>query len=228
MGGTDARYLYDKRLQGGATPTYRLELDEYVYVSQGGEMVPVVTVGETEEDRVHLGPCDRIWHTAGNFIIVRKAGTEEYWEIGRDHFARPISEEGRESLRRYFEPRKGPDIIQPSPLYQAAMRLILRERTAQQAKWGEQRHGMAIWNLVLTEEVGEAAQALLKLRSLPLPEETPDPTLAPDARTMARYDAIRALETEVIQVAAVAVAWLEHLIEVRSRTDILPGEVWED
>lgn len=123
--------------------------------------------------------------------------------------------------------KRGFDIIQPSPLTTLAYSLITVERTKQEAKWGTQRHGMAVWNAVAMEEVGEAAQALLKLRSIPLDPDGYDPTLAPSALTMVRLGAIRELETEVIQAAAVYVAWLEHLIEARSTASILPDERWE-
>jgi hypothetical protein len=63
--------------------------------------------------------------------------------------------------------------------------LIRDERTRQDAKWGPQHHEDGKWLLILTEEVGEASQASLQGRE--------DDTVA-----------------ELIQSAAVIVAWLEH------------------
>ncbi len=122
--------------------------------------------------------------------------------------------------------KRGFDIIEPSPLTKLAYSLITSERTKQEAKWGTQRHGMTVWNTVLMEEVGEVCQEILKLRALPLPASD-HPADASNER-YERIVAIRRLETELIQMCAVGVAWLEHLIEVRSRVGILPDERWED
>jgi NTP pyrophosphatase (non-canonical NTP hydrolase) len=75
---------------------------------------------------------------------------------------------------------------------------ILTERRRQDAKWGEQNHADDFWMLILMEEVGETAQAILQAC-----EERGSP-----ART----------KEELIQVAAVAVAWLEA-IERRGEPD---------
>jgi NTP pyrophosphatase (non-canonical NTP hydrolase) len=40
--------------------------------------------------------------------------------------------------------------------------LIHLERQAQDAKWGEQNHLLNVWMLILVEEAGETAQAILK------------------------------------------------------------------
>jgi NTP pyrophosphatase (non-canonical NTP hydrolase) len=61
------------------------------------------------------------------------------------------------------------------------------ERHAQDAKWGEQNHDDFIWTAILTEEVGEAAQAALH----------------------AKFGGHGDLREELVQVAAVALAWLE-------------------
>jgi NTP pyrophosphatase (non-canonical NTP hydrolase) len=58
------------------------------------------------------------------------------------------------------------------------------ERARQDAKWKEQNHRDSVWLTILSEEVGEAAKALLE-----------------------RGD----LEEELIQIAAVAVAWHESI-----------------
>ncbi|MCE5264310.1 MAG: hypothetical protein LLG97_12350 [Deltaproteobacteria bacterium] len=59
------------------------------------------------------------------------------------------------------------------------------EREKQDAKWGSQNHGDSMWLTVLMEEIGEACAAGLQMRS--------------DAE----------IEQELIQAAAVLVAWLE-------------------
>lgn len=66
---------------------------------------------------------------------------------------------------------------------------ILNERKKQDIKWGQQNHNNATWNLILSEEVGEVAKSILE----------------------ARFGNARLEETreELIQVAAVALAWLE-------------------
>lgn len=47
---------------------------------------------------------------------------------------------------------------------QKAIRLCIEERKAQLEKWGHQNHPPAIWHLVIGEEVGELAEAILDLR----------------------------------------------------------------
>ena len=63
------------------------------------------------------------------------------------------------------------------------------ERHRQVLKWGEQNHDDCTWVAILTEEVGEAAKASL-------------PT---------RLGGANNLRQELVQVAAVALAWLECL-----------------
>ena len=78
---------------------------------------------------------------------------------------------------------------------------ILGEREAQDDKWGEQNHPGSMWLAILTEEVGEAAKALLEnFNSPPLPSKYGD-----EARDPA------GLRSELIQVAAVATAWVEAI-----------------
>ena len=65
-------------------------------------------------------------------------------------------------------------------------KLIAKERKRQDDKWGADRDlNDGMWLAILVEEVGEASEAILK--DLPT------------------------LKDEVIQVAAVAIAWLENL-----------------
>lgn len=62
---------------------------------------------------------------------------------------------------------------------------IARERDRQLAKWGEQRHSDEWWYIILAEEFGEVARAMFE------------------------HEADDALEAEIVQVIAVAAAWLE-------------------
>lgn len=69
---------------------------------------------------------------------------------------------------------------------------VHQERVAQDVKWGDQsQHPDVLWNTILTEEMGEAANAVLE------------------------HD-LEGLREELIQIAAVAVAWAEAL-DVRSK-----------
>ena len=68
---------------------------------------------------------------------------------------------------------------------------IVLERSRQDAKWGVQNHDLSKWLLILMEEVGELAQALL--------EENPH------------------WEEEAIQVAAVIVAMIQCYRERKTR-----------
>jgi NTP pyrophosphatase (non-canonical NTP hydrolase) len=71
------------------------------------------------------------------------------------------------------------------------MREIRAERQRQDEKWGEQNHDDTWWLAILMEEVGELAQAMLHSRFG-----------GPHAGTE---------RTELTQVAAVAVQWLEAM-----------------
>lgn len=61
------------------------------------------------------------------------------------------------------------------------------ERDFQDRKWGEQNHHNDYWNGIIMEEVGEAAKVVIE-----------------------RGD-IKELRAELMQVAAVAVCWIECL-----------------
>lgn len=80
---------------------------------------------------------------------------------------------------------------------------IAEERARQDRKWGVQRHSWVEWMSVLTEEVGEAAHEANVL-NWQEPIDTARLTL---------------LRSELIQVAAVAAAAIEHIDEVRSDED---------
>ena len=69
---------------------------------------------------------------------------------------------------------------------------VLSERMSQDQKWGEQNHDDLYWLAILTEEVGEVAQEII----------TPKQDgCFPEDRVV----------KELIQVAAVAVAWVEAI-----------------
>lgn len=74
---------------------------------------------------------------------------------------------------------------------------ILDERTRQNIKWGEQNHDPYRWIGILTEEVGEVAQAV-------------NGAIEGPAETVAeRWGRWQAYREELIQVAAVAIAMVE-------------------
>lgn len=66
-------------------------------------------------------------------------------------------------------------------------RAIKEERARQMELWGEQEHPSSWWLVILQEEIGEACQEMLRGYAAPKP-----------------------LTDELIQAAAVLVAWLEH------------------
>lgn len=69
---------------------------------------------------------------------------------------------------------------------------VMEERIRQDRKWGNQDHlSNEIWLAILTEEVGETAKTLLEYSDLMHSREL--------------------LRGEVVQVCAVALAWLEKL-----------------
>lgn len=78
-----------------------------------------------------------------------------------------------------------------------AIHLVVQERQQQDEKWGLQRHSWPEWITILTEEVGEAAQAANN------EHWHPDGDLS-------------RLKEELVQVAAVAVAMVEHIEELES------------
>lgn len=76
-----------------------------------------------------------------------------------------------------------------------AEKAIRSERTRQYAKWGAQNHEPAIWLAILGEEFGELSQAVLA-------------DLFGKADHGSHHESLRA---EAVQVAAVAVAFIEYL-----------------
>lgn len=78
------------------------------------------------------------------------------------------------------------------------MARILMEGLAQDHKWGEQNHEPEIWLAILTEEVGELAQAMLADRFA-------------DTEPGMHDSHHESMETEAIQIAAVAAQFAEFM-----------------
>jgi NTP pyrophosphatase (non-canonical NTP hydrolase) len=74
-----------------------------------------------------------------------------------------------------------------------ALRAVWQERKRQDEKWGEQNHSPEWYYLILAEEVGEVAQAILQ------------------TRFGGEHGGWKNVAKELVQVAAVAVAMLECL-----------------
>jgi NTP pyrophosphatase (non-canonical NTP hydrolase) len=92
-----------------------------------------------------------------------------------------------------------------TPLVLAA---VLEERVRQDQRWGiagERRLPAGTWLAVLTEEVGEVANSMLEH----------DGELA--GMAFERFSS--ELELELVQVAAVALAWLESLHGIRAELE---------
>lgn len=87
-------------------------------------------------------------------------------------------------------------MLTPESIKSAILGEILDERHNQDEKWGEQNQDDPMWACILMEEVGETTQAIFDRTQCIYSEGTYD-TFS---------DKIR---EELIQVAAVAVAWLE-------------------
>ena len=77
---------------------------------------------------------------------------------------------------------------------------ILSERTRQDSKWGQQNHDDLYWLSILTEEVGEAAKAIN--------DHTHDNL---DTFHGISHIGFNDVHAEVVQCAAVCVAWLEEM-----------------
>lgn len=85
------------------------------------------------------------------------------------------------------------------PATLAVFREVVRERLRQDELWGEQNHAPAIWLMVLGEEVGEATRDALEA------------WVSGSEWAGATHTRLLRYRTELIQVAAVAVAMVESL-----------------
>lgn len=87
------------------------------------------------------------------------------------------------------------------------------ERERQDEKWGEQNHDNGTWSLILGEEFGESCEAALDVRFKD--NWTVEDHFAsdnPEAMIASRKaEQVAHLRDELIQVAAVAVAWVENI-----------------
>jgi hypothetical protein len=79
--------------------------------------------------------------------------------------------------------------------------LVHAERVRQDGLWGEQNHDPSTWNEILGEEVGEVDKAILGIKF---------------PRGQTGDELLDAYRTELIHVAAVAVAAVESLERNRS------------
>lgn len=78
--------------------------------------------------------------------------------------------------------------------------LIKAERVKQDGKWKEQNHEDSKWLAILVEEVGEVAKMVNELY----------PAFG-DVSMVKTYHLHEDLKEELVQTAAVCVAWLEYL-----------------
>lgn len=79
-----------------------------------------------------------------------------------------------------------------------ALAEIDNERENQLARWGQQQHSAAHWLAIAGEEFGEVAQRVCRADIPPIGD-------------IDRRRELRELRHELVQLAAVCVAWLEHL-----------------
>ncbi|MCY9198086.1 hypothetical protein MOE86_15515 [Bacillus atrophaeus] len=77
---------------------------------------------------------------------------------------------------------------------------VLIERTAQHEKWGQQRHNYGDWLMILGEEFGEVCEAMQRNKGWGKKTDAVD------------------LHKELVQLAAVASAIAEQVIEERGLT----------
>ena len=82
--------------------------------------------------------------------------------------------------------------------------LINHELLRQHGKWGEQHHKGTVWLAILTEEVGELAETVLR-------EKLPKSIKHGDELESMAFD------DELIHVAAVAISWLQARERARKR-----------
>jgi hypothetical protein len=87
-----------------------------------------------------------------------------------------------------------PDLLPERPATErliAVLKDVACERREQDAKWGVQDHSDIEWSAILGEEIGEACEQVLR------------------GHFGGRADALTLLREELVQCAAVAVAWIE-------------------
>ena len=82
---------------------------------------------------------------------------------------------------------------------------IVVERQKQDEKWGEQNHNPIEWSAILTEECGEVAKEALEYHFYTKKNKASSDSFVWKKEKLVKY------RTELIQVAAVALAMLESL-----------------
>lgn len=112
--------------------------------------------------------------------------TEDWLEVER--LARKADIDIRDARIAALEAELAP-WREMGPAFAEAVKQIRDERDKQNRKWGEQNHDGGLWLKILMEEVGELSQAMLH-----------DEFGGPAAGTV---------DAELVQVAAVAVQWME-------------------
>ncbi|MGB1207545.1 MAG: hypothetical protein ACPG5B_17985 [Chitinophagales bacterium] len=90
----------------------------------------------------------------------------------------------------------------------AILAKVVAERQKQDAKWGEQNHNPIEWSAILTEECGEVAKEALEYHFYTKKDSE---QLATKTLSDWQKEKLSKYRTELIQVAAVAVAMLESL-----------------
>ena len=81
------------------------------------------------------------------------------------------------------------------------------ERKRQDAKWGVQDHDHFMWYVILGEEFGELAEAMLDLHT----------AIAEGADIAVVQGRMHHVEEELVQVTAVGLSWLENLHRRKER-----------
>ena len=89
---------------------------------------------------------------------------------------------------------------------------IAEERRSQNRKWGKQRHGFAVWLTILAEEVGELSKEILNHRWWK--REAMEEYAQCRAGREVEASHLKLMRLEAVQVAAVAVAMIEHIDEL--------------
>lgn len=106
-----------------------------------------------------------------------------------------------------------PSGLTPRVITILVLQEVGEERVSQDQKWGVQNHDDMTWTAILAEEMGEAAQAALEARPGPPPSdvdirEEDVYEISPGVYNTAEEQILR---DELIQTAAVAVAWIEAI-----------------
>lgn len=87
---------------------------------------------------------------------------------------------------------------------------VFTERLRQHQKFGEQNHANGIWSMILGEEFGEVSQAALQAKFPHFASIKDKPLIEASGISPEQYY-LSSLRKELIEVAAVAVAWVEKL-----------------